>query len=133
MKNRNPHHTKAIYTATIALALIPLQKIQGASFNCSKASNIVESLICKDSSLSKKDEQMARLYKKAMSELPRSMQKGFGMINVIGCLKEITVKIGSALNINIQNASITSSITLTKASDPPLVQLYKQPLNIKAF
>lgn len=47
-----------------------------ASFNCSKVSTIYESLICKDSSLSKKDEQMARLYKKAMSQLPRSEQKG---------------------------------------------------------
>lgn len=52
-----------------------LQTVNAASFNCSKASNVVESLICKDASLSKKDSQLASLYKKALKDLPRSMQR----------------------------------------------------------
>ena len=76
MKNMSTRQERIIFVIICGLPLAPIQSIQGASFNCSKASNIVESLICKDSILSKKDEQMARLYKKAMSELPRSMQKG---------------------------------------------------------
>ena len=59
-----------------SLLMAVVQSPQAASFNCSKASNVIESLVCKDSSLSKKDSQMANLYKKALKDLPRSMQRG---------------------------------------------------------
>lgn len=62
-------------TAFIAFMAESPQEVHAASFNCSKASNIVESLVCKDSSLSKKDTEMTSLYKKALKDLPKSMQR----------------------------------------------------------
>lgn len=60
----------------LAFLVFGFQSSHAASFNCAKASNVIESLICKDSSLSKKDSQLAALYKQAMKDLPRSVQRG---------------------------------------------------------
>jgi uncharacterized protein len=60
--------------ALFGVTWVGFQTAQAASFNCSNALNLVESLICKDSSLSNKDSQMASLYKKVISDLPKSMQ-----------------------------------------------------------
>ena len=53
--------------AWIALGWLPLLTIaQAASFDCEKASNHVEKLICTDEELSKLDEQMAGFYETAL-------------------------------------------------------------------
>lgn len=68
--------SKPVYGVFLSVLVAGIQSTHAASFNCSKASNVIESLVCKDSSLSKKDSQMANLYKKALKDLPRSMQRG---------------------------------------------------------
>jgi uncharacterized protein len=75
MNRKNVILGRLIYGVVIGLSLSAIQPAQAASFNCTKASTIVESLICKDSSLSKKDLQMSSLYQKALQDLPRSMQR----------------------------------------------------------
>ncbi len=44
--------------------------VWAASFNCDKAVTKVEQMICADEDLSKKDEEMASLYKRAMEKIP---------------------------------------------------------------
>ena len=75
MKNKTVSLESVLLGAVASLSLFGFQSAVAVSFNCSKASNVIESLICKDSSLSKKDSQLAGLYRKALKDLPRSMQR----------------------------------------------------------
>ncbi|WP_187673909.1 lysozyme inhibitor LprI family protein [Zestomonas carbonaria] len=60
MSNKSPLSLPAIITIAFSNA------ISAASFDCTKASTLVEKTICTDTQLSKADEQMARLYHKAI-------------------------------------------------------------------
>jgi uncharacterized protein len=56
-------------TALLALLFLPLTG-QAASFNCAKATTLVETAICANPRLSELDELLAQLYKEALSKDP---------------------------------------------------------------
>jgi uncharacterized protein len=58
--------TKTIlFTALLAIAVVP--RAFGASFDCSKATNLTEMLICKDHETSSLDEQLQHTYQTALT------------------------------------------------------------------
>jgi uncharacterized protein len=60
--------------ATSLALILPAEQVCAASFDCSKASNIVETLICTDPNLSRLDDQMATAYA-APHNQSRDLQK----------------------------------------------------------
>ena len=66
-----PAKLPALIGASMGLMLLPLISVpsaNAASFNCSKASNIVETLICTDPNLSQLDEKMDAAYSVARAQ-----------------------------------------------------------------
>jgi uncharacterized protein YecT (DUF1311 family) len=57
----------AVAPALLALMLAPAA--QGASFNCKKAKNAVEQQVCKDKTLSRKDDTVEQLYQQTLKGL----------------------------------------------------------------
>lgn len=54
-------------TALLALSILPFSTAHAASFDCSKAQHVTETLICTDSALSKQDEALASAYKERLA------------------------------------------------------------------
>ena len=56
----------------IVLSLFLPFNVQASSFDCSKAANNAEKIICADEDLSKLDEEMAKIYERALPKAPDS-------------------------------------------------------------
>ncbi len=72
-----PAKLPALIGASMGLMLLPLISVpsaNAASFNCSKASNIVETLICTDPNLSQLDEKMDAAYSVARAQSQNQQQ-----------------------------------------------------------
>lgn len=74
----NHHHTadkeaemlKPIALSIVAIALLPSQSAQAASFDCSRARTPTEIAICANPEVSSLDEDLAGLYRSLLNQLP---------------------------------------------------------------
>ena len=69
----------AVLSASLALAFIPSARAAAPqpSFDCAKASTVVEKTICKDPKLAEKDAKLADAYKASLARLPEPDRADF--------------------------------------------------------
>lgn len=82
----------------VALASIFTLDVNAASFDCNKASTVIEKAICSDTELSKIDDEMSAVYAKVYAINPdikatqrdwlKNIKQCTGEANVVSCLKE---------------------------------------------